>query len=538
MNVLSSSHATPPFPWLRHLPFALCVWAAFILRWGYVVGADDHYEFSASALLFAEPGVLANDLFFNSLRGLGISERTLFGGVMGALLPLGNGVWLVLHGLSFVATVLGVVRLGQLAGLRSLGAQYGVVFVSLFVLYNFNTGGTELAYNNFQSSSISDAAGVWALCLCLQRRLWGAVALLTVATAAQPLVGANLIVLCGAVWLWQATVLKTLKWKQILLAVAAWLATSGVWIALIRVGYQTDIAALSDAEFFHAMFRVRAPHHFLPSAFPLSGWLAMSCLTAAGLWVFGKMRHPLAAVLLALVGVGTIYTIGVEGFESFTLGSTQWFRATQWAKPIGLIAIALWLERQGWLSPPWRGRGWVFSLRPRWQAVAAVGTVACWVGIYSLNGIGPFAGKPYYLPGLMHRHPEYTIAQAAQALTPPDAVFVIPHSFTALPYWGHRAAYVTWKGVCRGRAPLREWLRRYEEVYLGTSPLLGGAGGPEVGSQQTPAPPEREDLPTAAPTWQHLRSEGVTHIIAPAGWQPPVQMRLLTQNAQYSLWAF
>jgi hypothetical protein len=513
------------------LPLAVLAWAAFTLRWGYVVGADDHYEFAASALLGADANFLPTDLFINSLRALAISERTLFGAVMGALLPLGHWVWLALHSVAFISLALGLARLGQLVGLRTLVGQWGALAVSLFVLYHYNTGGTELAYNNFQSASVADAAGVWAFCLSLRGRLWGAVGLLAVATAGQPLVGANLGVLCGALWLWQAGVQRSLPWGRVALALAGWLATSGVWIGLIWLGYQQGREALSDAEFFHAMFRVRAPHHFLPSAFPLAGWGVMTSLAVAGLWGLGKRRHPLVAVLAVLVLGSAVYSVGVEGFESFAIGSTQWFRATQWVKPLGVMAVLLWLE--GRTMPLWllqaaavagrALRGW------RLWAACGLGAAACFLAIYTQNAWGPLAGKPYYLPGLQHRHPEWAIAQDAQRLTPTGALFIQPHSFTALTYWGQRAAFVSWKGVARGRAPLGEWLRRYEWAYYGPqgfSAVRQPASGQPDYWQQAPAP-----------FWQLARSQGVTHVLAPAGWQPPIPMQQVASQGPYTIWA-
>jgi hypothetical protein len=500
--------------------FGLAVWAVFTLLRGYAEGCADHFEFANAAKAFAWPDWLPNDLFVQSLRELQPNERTLFSALLWPFARLGvlDYMWLPLSVLCVVVTAVGSWRLAQLY-IQPTSWALVATGLGLIGLYGYTLGNTALLNNNFQASGVADACAVWALWLSIRQRHWAACWLLVLATWLQPLHGTCLTVLVGCSWLGQVAA-KQLSVRQLIGLAGGWLLLAGSYVVAIRLAYDSGPAQLTDAAFFQIVFQYRAPHHFLPSAFGLREWVITVPLLLVGLWWYVREKSPLVWLFTGYVGLATVYLIGVEGYQSFQVGSSQWFRITPVVALLGCIALG---GIGAGLLPisTWPAR----RLRLLLLAGACVALGLVYVG----HSWPWLRNRDYYLPGLRQRHPDYRLARWVDTHLPANALLVLPYDFNTLKYWGNRAAWVDYKGFARGRTLLPVWYARMKTVY-------GTTFETPIGSRREIAQHYLQQHGTDS-LFVSLQHQGVTHLVADTALVSPHLSRLRTEGrwAVYAL---
>src|SRR5690606_31723375 len=85
-------------------------------------------------------------------------------------------------------------------------------------------------------------------------------------------------------------------------------------------------------------------------------------------------------------------------------------------------------------------------------------------GLYRHNQ--PAERRPaYMLPWISTEDAEVRISRRAAELTPVDAVFVVPYSFTAFRWYAQRSLYVDYKAMLHQQPFLGEWYARIQAIY-------------------------------------------------------------------------
>jgi hypothetical protein len=201
----------------------------------------------------------------------------------------------------------------------------------------------------------------------------------------------------------------------------------------------TRSGAMPLDQFVDLYVRLRHPHHYDPSTWPIAIWIAFGWTLVAALWLLrGQARRIVvifsALLIVALIGAGV-------WFVSETLTQMSLYRFSIYIQLLGCIAVAIKLQQK--LSRP---RLWV-----------AISGAACGVMILACVIRGPFFG--------MFRMPRddsayVMLCRWAALNTPVDAVFVVPPDEESMRLIGERAIVVNYKCVPQLSGELIEWEKR------------------------------------------------------------------------------
>jgi len=500
------SGATPLQGWPRFF-FLASLYALMILRWGYEYGRNDQMQTLAYAQMLADPTLYPADFYLRGIHEHVPNERFVFSRLLAfgaGHLPLISFVGhllfslLLLHGLDRIAR--------HFVGNHAL--RWGLLFALFVPLYGVNLGSNELWYNSFFVSNVVKTLGIAGLGWLLRGHYWRVFAAFSAAAFLQPVVGIHLYGLASAALLLQllgrkkfrpgatrsgspkvppsgspsaapsasrsakpigslpaapsassearSSAAPDLTWKTWGGLNALWLLSAGVWIVFLRLHFEEESPPVPD-RFFDILFIFRAPHHYWPPSWSASSWLVIGTLTlAAGL--FFRRRSPLLAgwVVWSVVACG-LYLLGAVGGRLTEFGALQAFKVTIWLEFLGLVALAGWLEpAANWILSPLVQRRFVQSL-PVLTLVAAVAA-------FAYGDQLPMNVPRDTLP-LHRRGSAVDISLQALALSPTEACFAHPISFTELKVYGQRSSYVDYKVLVHTRAAMHRWYERIQRLY-------------------------------------------------------------------------
>lgn len=449
--------------------------ALFLLRFGYDFGVSDQDEFLPLLEHLMDPSVLANDWFVD-IQTSSFNVRTLF---VRALLPLAAvvGVEASVHlayALSFAGVCLGIYRIG--IGLHQSNpvlAAAGVV-LAVAVTARFNPGGNDIV-----AAVLTPSIPAWALALnglasilgdqiTVRRAVISAV-LISLATALQGLVGLQAAALATVVVIAvdrnrpRASILYL-----VLLAVGAAISVVPVVAASGLFGGGTSsadagtAAAISPIEILAV---IRAPHHYLPSAFGAGRWVRLWIVVFAGiayLWrspdrISSTARRRMLSLIAGLLGALLVFRIWIALAPLGPAVLLQPFKMTVLLRVVCAVAAV----------------GWLHGLA-RYGKLAVTGlalpTVVVLIGVYSgmldIGRLLPFTERS--------SSPVADVHAWIARRTPDGAVFAVPPGHTGFSRATHRAQYVNFKAVPYSDDDLREWLRRLRMVAPFTPDGLGG----------------------------------------------------------------
>jgi hypothetical protein len=211
-----------------------------------------------------------------------------------------------------------------------------------------------------------------------------------------------------------------------------------------------------------------------------------------------------------------VYTIGVESYRLPVALYTQWWKTTIWLEAFFFIALAVSLEKY---SPSPK----IFT---RYTMLVPV-AILILVCIYRLSGW--FGEKPeYMLPWSTVKNDAVDISEKAAALTPEDAVFIVPIDFSAFRWYSKRSLYVDYKALFHQEDFLREWSRRIENIYAYGLKEKQGGFDIHVFSKTLLEEPSL----ISTDYWKKL---GITHILSTS---PNIKtLKLLYSNNTYSIYS-
>ena len=439
---------------LKILLGCLAAYVLILFRHGYVFGSGDQSEMLPYAKYLADNTLYSKDFYIQSIAAFVPNERFVFSKGLSFFI---NHLQAVTFGVHFLATI------GLLLGLRKLaekwliteGLRWIAVLAPILILYNINLGGNELYYNSLTPSYLAQVIGIWAFVLIFSGYVDFSYALIFLATFIHPLIGVQLWLLVAATHFiskFQDKAYET--WRTIILINIGYLLTAGFYIYKIKSSYDNG---LIDNGLFLNIIEFRAPHHYFPNYFPLKNWLILLPLFA----LYFAVAKPLLRVIIGVLLTGCIvYTFGVLVLKSPTILSTQWFSTTIWLKTFAIMTVF--------------GLAEGFILETKWgQKIfdnSLIFNILVMVSLISIFFMTPqyqaFKNKNYdFFPTNLSQNPEVDIALKAKALTPKNALFMIPSTLSAFRYWSERSSFIDYKATNHRQAAFAEWYSRIQQVY-------------------------------------------------------------------------
>jgi Domain of unknown function (DUF6798) len=441
----------------------LAVSLAYLLRFGYGMGFSDQDEFLPWLLARLKPGVLSTDWFVQS-QAEAFNVRSGFLLVLEPLARiLGPGPAV---GAIYVGSALGLISAAYFLS-RQLGSSpvwaCASAVLYLVLMPRWTLGGNAAPSSMLVPSMLAWALVLWAITLLFKRRWLAAGFLIGLAGWVQILVAAQVgaMALLGLLWRDRAIRSGTASF-----AVSALIVASPVVFLLWRAG-----GAL-PAESLDILARVRAPHHYLPSAFPLADYIQFGLLVSVGLIGLRRSRLQRSGSANRLL-VGLMVGAGifvVAGMLAWVLGassvlSLQPFKATVLAAALVVAGAVAPLPRIS--VPAW---SWV---------VAAAVLVVGWG--FVANGT-TLLGRPAIQigPGGLEEAAAWVAAN-----TPPDARVAVPPSASGFRFASQRAVSVTFKAFPFGTEGASQWYQRLADWAPGVLPS-DPAGMTQGGAQLLP----------------------------------------------------
>lgn len=449
---------------------------AYLVRFGYGFGFSDQDEFLPWLRARLEPGLLANDWFVSSQQAA-FNVRSGFVWLLDLPARLLGIEWAVLltYGASMTALALGVYYLARALGARELGALVAS-FVALALTPRWTLGGNAAASSMLVPSLLAWSLCVWAVVLVLRKRYGTAGIIVGFAAWIQVLVAAQVgaIILFAMLFAGPESRREALRFSVPSLGLALPL---GAWLAFSGTGL--------PAESFDILARIRAPHHYLPAAFPLSDYAQFGALAMLGLWAMSQTRLNRSArlnrvvwgffggVLLALIAGVTAWILDA----AFIL-SLQPFKATVLAQLL-LVSVACSLVPA--IKPP------------RWfWAAGLIATLSLWALVISGFKVGD---RPAF-PDPPGRLAANWVAESSA----PDARVAVPPSLTGFRFGSGRSVVVNFKAYPFTARGTEEWLTRLSDWAPTAGLGAVGAGAPPNASKgQQPGVAPSQGRPTPIP---------------------------------------
>ena len=453
----------------------------YFFRFGYDFGHSDQDEFLPLLLSRLHSGLLEGDWFVQILSS-GFHVRTYFVALLEAMasgVPLWLAVLLV-YAVAWLLLTSAVYALAHAFTRDRLAAVLAVI-AALALTPQWTLGGNDLAHRMLVPSMLGWGLGLWGVHALILDRPVRAAAFLGLAAWMHPLIGLQLAGLFGLVLLLQLPEQEDREKALRRLGLFAGLFALFSLPALGPLVYQQLAGRVPHPDdapsLFYILAAFRAPHHYLPDAFPTYATTRFGALAAAGLLAlaFPSARkmivhlRVLAGTLLiiaVLCGIGFVFT---EIHPSLFITKLQLFKLTVLAKVLLLIvltgAFSLWLPTR-----PWR-RIRLLMMKP-WPALLAL---AAWTVVF----VGLITGKDFVTerihPMMRQGTPIEALERWARTQTAREAVFAVPPSFSGFRSNAQRAIVINFKAFPFQDRHMYEWYRRLTDLAPMPPPERGGA---------------------------------------------------------------
>lgn len=425
----------------------LFVGALHFVRFGYDFGSSDQDEIVPAALHAADAEVLASD-WFVSTQAAAFNVRTPVVLALATLEPVVGiaAAALLFYLVSVFLLVYGTASVAHDSSPTAL-AVFGAPLLLLVLTPRFTLGGNDLSHSIFVPSMLAWGLVLLALHFLIARRPFRAAILFGLATVVQPLVGVLGAAICTVSWSIErlsSERVRTALRDLLLVGVVAFLVSSPVLFPIIR-SQLVHTSGVPGSTVFEILTSVRAPHHYLPSAFPARSFVDFGVLLLAGLvaiWLSPSLRSHRAlfvCMLGAILAACLIYVVGVEFARSPTVAKLQLFRLTVLAKSVAGIAVVA--SAADAIDRSRLGDRIRRLLQPR-RALLMSCLVA--VVVAAVTALTPLLDdRVAFLARKQSAWPE--LYRWAKEQTPADAVFAVPPSDSEMRSRARRAIVVNFK---------------------------------------------------------------------------------------------
>ncbi len=269
--------------------FLLLIFSAYLLRFGYGFGFSDQDEFLPLIMRWQDAELFARDWFVME-QASSFGVRTIFARLLYSLslaAPL-KVIVAVLHFSTFAAVSTAVFRIANKLYRNRLTAGLAI-FMVVLVTSRWNPGGNDLFHSMLVPSSMSWALALWSFESVLNKRYLMAGALSGAAMLLHPLVGLQVgVVIAVSIFFTEAPRKRAVTAFLIPFLVVA---TPLIVVLADWESYEPANSSSFSAEFI--LTQLRAPHHYLPSAFQVSSALKLAIISILGFVILWTERPPL-----------------------------------------------------------------------------------------------------------------------------------------------------------------------------------------------------------------------------------------------------
>ncbi len=394
---------------------------------GYQFGKSNHTVYLIDALRHESPQLLSTDWFATQT----LQYHAAFGWLTRGLLHL--------HVIE-PAFLIGYLALAVLLHwawwriVKHLSGDVAIYLASVVLFYI--TGGTGLGMYQllqdgaFLPSNVAAVAMLWGICFWLEDRGIAAGACFGIAGIF------HLNFALAGIMVWIALRLWGGRGRSWLMADALAVIPSLALIVLTIARIRTNAPPLPLAEFVDLYVRLRHPHHYDPSAWPMALWIGFLAPIVFGVIACGGRAGFVFLIFSTLVLVALIFAGAT--YISEPLIQASLYRFSIYPKLLGCVAA-----------------GFVLRVPARWTAIVGVAMVVLCV----LRG-------PYF--GLF-KIPEDDAGYLAacdwiRQNTPIDAIFLVPPDEQAFRLRAQRAIVVNFKAVPQLSGELPAWRDRLRDV--------------------------------------------------------------------------
>lgn len=321
------------------LGYAFFVAALFLFLKGYQFNTDDQAEHLPQVYQLLDPALYPHDYYVNDANS--VFTVRFYYERFALIVAKTVGLEWGLFACTFLSVWLMAFSFAKIAE-RLFSNRWSVLLapvLALIIFYGFTIGAVSVMYSSFISSTAAKGLAAFSLWQFLKRKAFVPGIFLGIATLFQPLVGLQLFLVLTAYM-----ILKDRNWKRL-----ATFSLTYIFIAafiLVPVFYIQATAKLAvDADWFYSVFyKFRNHLHYYPSIFPVRSYVKFTLLILVGMISYAYIKprdskfYP-TFILLNLFGL-LVYSVGLEVFDIYVLGKTQWFKMTIWMEAFSAIMIA------------------------------------------------------------------------------------------------------------------------------------------------------------------------------------------------------
>lgn len=445
-------------PTIAVLGFLACL-GAYFARFGYDYGNSDQDELIPAVYRVLSEGVLFSQDWFVSQQTAHFGVRTTTIELVAALARISSPYVAVtiLYVASAAAIYLGVYWLSS----RVTSARSAPWLACLFVLVlakGFTLGGNDLLHELFVPSMAAWALATWALCAWFSGNHLAAGILGGLSVPFQALVGLQLVPLFGLasmlLWRWRSEPAHIIGFVRFGLAFG-FIAAVPVYL-LLSSGIGPTTPTTADP-FMDILATIRAPHHFLPTAFPVQSVVRFALLAVAGTVALVRLptwpdRDGFVAILVSVGIICSAAFVFTVVFPLTPVVKLQLFKLTVHAKLLfGIAAVTAIVT--------------VLESRFNPELLRVLAPVAPVVLLVVALVVAP---KRAFLQHEKRAESDWGVVERwIETEIATDAVFLIPPSNGHFRSSAKRSIVVNYKATPFDAENLTEWRRRIDLVTGG-----------------------------------------------------------------------
>lgn len=490
-------------PWTAALTASFLAAGLFYVRFGYDVGFSDQDEFVPLVMKWLNPELFTRD-WFVSLQDSEFGIRTIFAGLVllpSLFLPIEIAI-LILHVATWLVLTLSLHRISIYLYDNKLTALVFVIAGTVLTA-RWNPGGNDVFHSMLVPSSLAWAFGMWSLERLLSQRFLMAGVLGSLAVLVHPLVGIQICAVLGA-GLALSHPRNALRFLLPIIVVAGTMV-----VIFANLGAAPD----SIAETGRILTHIRAPHHYLPTAFSSASWFQFGGLILVGasfMWVDSSRtsKGPVRTSIFALFGISllvlAVSTVLINAFEIDLVTRLQPFSLAVFTRILGILGCISIVT--------------TFISASRLRQVDAILSQTRWLPIAVLFLIASvFLVRPWFAqlnsgeaaPPAIESPLDPVTGSWIKNNTSINALFAVPPSLSGFQIQTSRSQFVNFKAFPFTNKESQEWLYRLLLVapVVSTSP-----GGTALMTQMDSA-----YLATSPAYWSMtLELEGIDYILRPS----------------------
>ena len=325
---------------LRHAALLIVLAAAIFVTAGHYFGAGPDYTYLVGGLRLADPTLLSRD-WFSTLPTYTPVFASLTA-VLSRILPM-PVAWALLHAAAVLTILLAVRSLHTRLG---AGPTALVFFVVASLRWDSKlVGGHAFWFNEVHPQALSQVALITAIAAFLAGRPRAAAVAAGIGTLLHPPMGLAVGGLLAV-----GILRERRRHGGIALAQAgAIFALLALPVVLYLAAFERDAGPVPDGTFL-AMARMRLPHHFFPSTWPLEGWLGLGGLVVLFFASLREVADRELADRSRLLVVGLLGLLGasflcVEVWPVTLVAKFQLARLTVFLRFLCILTASVWITR-------------------------------------------------------------------------------------------------------------------------------------------------------------------------------------------------